>query len=567
MSGWTPLTNQPAFQAGTMLLLTDGAVLCQDEGPSNGGTANWWKLTPDAFGSYVNGGWSKLASGPNAPLYYASAVLRDGRVFVAGGEYNAGASVDLLAAEIYDPVADTWTTLATPPGWTNIGDAPCCVLPDGRLLLGAIKTKETAIYDPQTNSWTAAPNKDDVSEEETWTLLPDHTVLVAECTSHPKAEKYVPSTNQWVSAGSVPAAADLVQSSAASSDEIGPAILLPDGRVFAVGASGHTALYTPPHVPTHPGHWHAGPDFPKSGGKLMQAFDAPAVLLPDGKVLCIAGPQEASGWAGPCNFFEYDGTDLDPAPNPPTANVDTWQTRLLLLPTGEVLFSNGSSNIQVYQPNGHPHHTWRPDITSCPTHLQPGHSYKLHGRKLNGLSQANSYGDDAAMATNYPLVRIHNRNTGHVFFCRTHSHSTMAVATGMAIHSTHFDVPAGIELGAAELCVIANGIPSECVRVHLSNKPWKDHDFDEEFEKEDVEVKLSVRMKESASGAFELKFRKDDEEHRNGDWDEFQKMIRLLAERTERFEQIFKKRGFVLEEDFHAVEEGALVKTGKHGKN
>ena len=29
--------------------------------------------------------------------------LRDGPVFVAGGRYNAGARVDLLTAEIYDP--------------------------------------------------------------------------------------------------------------------------------------------------------------------------------------------------------------------------------------------------------------------------------------------------------------------------------------------------------------------------------------------------------------------------------------------------------------------------------
>jgi hypothetical protein len=237
------------------------------------------------------------------------------------------------------------------------------------------------------------------------------------------------------------------------------------------------------------------------------------------------------------------------------------------LPTGEVLFSNGTTDIQVFQSHGHPHHTWRPDITSCPTHIEPGHSYKLHGRKLNGLSQANSYGDDAAMATNYPLVRIRNLSTNHVFFCRTHGHSTMGVATGMAVHSTHFDVPAGIELGTAELCVIANGIHSECVRVHLTNKPWKedDFDFDEEFGKEDVEVKLSVRMKESASGAFELKFRKDDEEHHNGH-ENSESLIEKLLERTESMEELLRKRGFFQLEERFSLEEDALVRSGKHSK-
>lgn len=128
---WGPLAHQPTFGAGTMLLLTDGTVMCQ-----NSDTNQWWKLTPDNTGSYVNGTWSALANGPNSPLYFASAVLRDGRIFVAGGEYNAGVSTDLLAAEIYNPVTNAWISIATPAGWTNIGDAPSCVFPDGRIMIG-----------------------------------------------------------------------------------------------------------------------------------------------------------------------------------------------------------------------------------------------------------------------------------------------------------------------------------------------------------------------------------------------------------------------------------------------
>ena len=39
-----------------MLLLTDGRLFVQDEG-----AADWWFLTPDSTGSYVNGTWSKVA--------------------------------------------------------------------------------------------------------------------------------------------------------------------------------------------------------------------------------------------------------------------------------------------------------------------------------------------------------------------------------------------------------------------------------------------------------------------------------------------------------------------------
>jgi hypothetical protein len=70
------------------------------------------------------------------------------------------------------------------------------------------------------------------------------------------------------------------------------------------------------------------------------------------------------------------------------------------------------------------------------------------------------YGNYAQFATNYPLVRITNLINGHVFYSRTHDHSTMAVAAkGPA--STHFDVPKAQELGPSMLEVVTNGIPSK----------------------------------------------------------------------------------------------------------
>jgi hypothetical protein len=80
------------------------------------------------------------------------------------------------------------------------------------------------------------------------------------------------------------------------------------------------------------------------------------------------------------------------------------------------------------------------------------------------MSQAAAYGDDQQSATNYPLVRITNNATGHVFYSRTHDHSSMAVAFGGRV-STNFDVPATQELGPSTLVVVANGIPSDPVAV------------------------------------------------------------------------------------------------------
>ena len=460
---WGPLAHQPTFGAGTMLLLTDGTVMCQ-----NGDTNQWWKLTPDNTGSYVNGTWSALANGPNSPLYFASAVLRDGRIFVAGGEYNAGVSTDLLAAEIYNPVTNAWTSITTPAGWTNIGDAPSCVFPDGRIMIGYIMGGQCAIYDPVANTWTAAANKlNGSSSEETWTLLPDQTILTADCSGHPATQKYVIAANQWVSCGNTPV--DLVE---ASSIEIGPALLLPDGRVFAVGATNHTALYTMPPNASQPGTWATGPTFPPpTAGVTLGAKDAPGCLMPNGLVLCLAGPVDnvSGDYLSPTYFFEFNPATntIAAIANPPTNGGPPYVGRLLLLPTGQVLFANGSTNIQVYTPAGSPDPVWAPTITSVPSSMVPGGTYTLYGRQITGLSQAVSYGDDAQMATNYPIIRVRNNASGHVFYCRTSNYSTMGVNTGTVIENAQFTIPSGAELGACQITVIANGIPSAPANVNL----------------------------------------------------------------------------------------------------
>jgi hypothetical protein len=453
-----------------MVLLTDGSVLCRGDDITDAGPRQWSRLTPSVAGTYIDAVWSVVAPSRNARRYYASAVLANGTVLVAGGELSDGGS-DLNAAELYDPKTDTWKTLPTPSGWTAIGDAPCCVLPDGRVLLGSILTTSTAAYDPQSNSWSPAGNKDDRSSEETWTLLPDGTVLTVECDNHPKAEKFEPSRNRWLSAGTVPV--DLVQ---ASSTEIGPAILMADGRVFALGATGHTALYSCPSTPDLPGTWLAGPDLPLDPhGVQLITKDAPAALLPNGRVLCVTSPlaegTTAKGYPGPSYFFEFDGRAFTPIAAPGTGQSPAFAFRFLLLPSGQVLAADGSSDIEIYTPDGNPDPAWAPRVVDCPQVIAPGGTYRLRGTQLNGVSQAVSYGDDATMATNYPLVRLRRPDAGLVWFCRTHDHQTMAVATGKAVVATNFDVPASIGIGPALLDVIANGIASEVVAVTVGVTP------------------------------------------------------------------------------------------------
>ncbi len=106
---WQGLVNQPPFHTSTMLLLSDGRVMVQEEA-----TPHWHALTPDASGSFVSGTWSTLADMSFWRRYYASGILRDGRVIVVGGE-QSGAGGDTNRGEIYDPVADSWTPISLPP--------------------------------------------------------------------------------------------------------------------------------------------------------------------------------------------------------------------------------------------------------------------------------------------------------------------------------------------------------------------------------------------------------------------------------------------------------------------
>jgi hypothetical protein len=278
----------------------------------------------------------------------------------------------------------------------------------------------------------------------------------------------------------------------ANSKEVGPAVLRPDGTLIAFSGtnSGRNAFYN-----TATGTWAAtgaAGDFPPGPGTSHYAVaDGPACLLPNGNVLVMASPVfPNSVFNQPGHFFEFDGTNLTQvADSPNAASFISYQGRMLLLPSGEVLLTaynqggdqllrpNARTNspiktpsvphqdvadVVLYSNGGAPQDAWRPVITTAPSTVFPGNTYFISGTLFNGFSEGAFYGDDAQMSTNYPLVRITNHATGHVFYARTHNHSRMGVEVvgSSEIVTTQFDVPASVELGASDLVVVANGIPS-----------------------------------------------------------------------------------------------------------
>lgn len=103
--------------------------------------------------------WTAAASMNERRANHACVLLSDGRVFVAGGlRFDGEENVPTDTAEIYDPVADTWT-LVSSMGETKV--APLyALLNDGTILVTGgsdnvqtVKTL-TQVYNVNTDTWT-----------------------------------------------------------------------------------------------------------------------------------------------------------------------------------------------------------------------------------------------------------------------------------------------------------------------------------------------------------------------------------------------------------------------------
>jgi hypothetical protein len=363
-------------------------------------------------------------------------------------------------------------------------------------MVGQVMTLSTAIYDPATNAWTAAANKLNTVGEESWSLLPDGTIHAVDCSNPPNAEKYIIASNQWVPAGATP------QILVDSISEIGASALLPDGRLFVLGATGYTALYTPPPIANQLGTWASGPSIPQvNPNQPLGTVDAPAAVLPNGNVLFSAGRiTSPATFQAPTFFFEFNpaANSISAAPGPATSGHTPYEGRMLMLPTGQVLYTAYDSTVALYTPSGAPDPVWRPTVTSCPTSLRRGQTYKLYGRQINGLTQCIFYGNDATQATNYPIVRLESTSSSAVYYCRTSNFSTMGLQTGTIIHNCDFTVPTSMPVGNYCLRVIANGIATaKCIRVGVTSKPFKEFKYE-------VKEKLEILDTLQATGIADL---------------------------------------------------------------
>jgi hypothetical protein len=505
---WTLLANNPGASTniGTMMLLSDGTVMAQQSGQASNSN-NWYKLTPQTLfpNDYTQGTWSTLTSMNLQRLYYASNVLPSGKVLFVGGEYSGSPSGQnwINSGEIFDPTTNSGSGSWTPaPGIApfhnntqglnpnQFGDEPSEALSNGKVLTGggpwnasgggSAGMDNTYLYDPSTDQWAQTGTKvthtvgtttyHDSSDEESWVKLPDGSILTydlwssvsasaATGTTKFYAERYLPSTGQWVDASNVsPTSPPGLLSSAAIGYELGPAFLLPDGRVIQFGGNSNTAFYNP-----STNTWSAGTAIPSGRGM----DDAPGAMMPNGHILIAA---DTPLFTGPTHIYEFDPTansglgsytDVTPTGFNLSSNGlngfagASFHDRMLVVPSGQVLLANESNQIDAFRPSEAPNDAWRPSITSI--HRNGANTVTLTGTQINGISEGAAYGDDAEMSSNYPIVRVQEIFGAN--YLRTFNWSSTGVAEGSTPESVQFQL-GNSGFNTALLNVIANGIAS-----------------------------------------------------------------------------------------------------------
>jgi Bacterial Ig-like domain (group 3)/MBG domain (YGX type)/Kelch motif len=269
---WAPSgTMSEARSGASAVLLQDSRVLVTG-GEGASGTLVSAELF-DSGGSFFGA----------APMYvprskHASIVLQDGRVLVVGGSTNGGGATN--AAEIYDPMNDSWTNLS---GMTEARFGhTASLLKDGRVLIAGGESSSTVsntieLFNPDTNTFSFAGVLSSQRKAHAAAVLSDGRVLMAGGSDGSNVlasvDIYDP-TDGTISMGPF-----------LSTPRIGlSATTLLDGKVFVAGGNnGSTELATAELYDPASGA------SPLPGGLAVARSDHLAVLLPNNNSVLIVG--------------------------------------------------------------------------------------------------------------------------------------------------------------------------------------------------------------------------------------------------------------------------------------
>jgi len=219
----------------------------------------------------------------NTPRIDATAtLLPDGQVLVAGG--SGGSSNALASAELYNPVAGTWSATGSMHqgrSGLNGAGASATLLPDGQVLIAGGEDanfnllSSAELYNPATGTFTPTGSMTTARVGQSATLLGNRQVLMAGGGGGTATELYNPATGKFTPTGSM---------ISPHGDNVGT--LLPGGDVLVTGkAQTFAELYDPAT-----GQWsNASAGLPACLSNQECRQFSTATLLPTGNVLLAGG--------------------------------------------------------------------------------------------------------------------------------------------------------------------------------------------------------------------------------------------------------------------------------------
>jgi hypothetical protein len=443
----------------------------------------------------VANSWSPIAHHPDANFG------DDPSMLVSTGKILAG-SIFSRNTYLYDILTNTWSG-AMPKVYNDRSDEETWVmLPGNRMLtydlFQSINTNGSyaEVFNAATGTWSSVSPSDGTATGTIPQLsssalgfelgpalrLHDGRVLIIGATGH--TALYDVSANNWSAGPDV--IGNLNGNSAIFGSDDAPGAVLPNGHVMFAADAGPAAFTSTGDITTGSNivtnipsttilqtNWGVRGTGIPSGAVITSVDSASQVHISATATATIVS--DPITWGGtfsrPTQFFDFNPSTnaispLSPAFIDPNATFEpSFISRMLVLPTGQVLVSGSNSRLWIYTPDGFPDPAVRPVINAVT--YNGGGVFTLTGKQLNGQSAGSSYGDDAESDENYPIVRLRD-SVGNIFYARTTNWNNVGVATDGVPESVNFTLKPGMAPGNYSLVVVGAGVTSFPIFINIT---------------------------------------------------------------------------------------------------